>query len=163
MRLGLNCLAIIQAVSQFLCSNQSMICGNAFIGTETPALLDHVPGRHRIELRPGAGTRCRAIHCLDVRASWPQCGEVDAHAASACHDLGHEFEVVEDTLAAVFGAGDDETIVVCYSVSRPCACENAAAGHKLEVGERLVKTLLPRGLQFFGRFHSGNTPCHPRP
>src|SRR2546429_3195337 len=55
------------------------------------------------------------------------------------------------------------TVVIGDGVSRPCACENAAARHKLEVGERLVKTLLPRGLQCSSGFHSGNTPCYPRP
>src|SRR5712691_6649503 len=55
------------------------------------------------------------------------------------------------------------TVVIGDGVSRPCARQNAPAWHKLEVGERLVETLLPPGLQFFTGLHGGNTPCHPRP
>src|SRR5260370_35405820 len=35
------------------------------------------------------------------------------------------------------------TVIKCYLGPRSCSGENAAARHKLEVGERLVKTLFP--------------------
>src|SRR5437868_129885 len=68
------------------------------------ALLDHISGGYRVELCPGTGTRCRAVDGLDIGAAWTQCREVNTDTATACHDLGHNFQVIEDTLATVFRA-----------------------------------------------------------
>src|SRR2546421_7241479 len=107
MRLSLNCFSRIQTISQFLCSKQATIRGNAFVRTEASSLLNHVPGSHRVELGPGTGPRGRAVDGLDIGAAWAQCREVNTHTAAACHNLGHDFQVVEDTLATVFRTGDN--------------------------------------------------------
>src|SRR5213080_5324617 len=104
MRLSLNCFSGIQTISQFLCSNQATIRGNAFVRTEASALLYHIPSGHGVELCPGTGTRGRTVDGLDIGAARAQCREVNTHTAAACHNLGHNFQVVEYALAAIFRA-----------------------------------------------------------
>src|SRR5262249_10944766 len=102
MCLGLNCLSAVKPVRQFQCGNEALVGSDALVRAETAPLLYNITSCDRVELCPRARTRCRTINGFDVRAARTQGGEVDANAATTCHNLGHDFEVVEDALAAIF-------------------------------------------------------------
>src|SRR5207244_12824401 len=102
------------------------------------------------------GTGGSAVDGTDIGAARAQGRQVNTYTAAACHNLGHNFQVVEDTLAAVFRAGYNVAVVKCYLVAGTCSGQNTTTWHKLKVRQRLVKMLLPVGLLLFCRLHSGN-------
>src|SRR3989442_9291413 len=110
MRLGLNYLSCFQTVGEFLCRNEAMIGCDTFLRAKAAALLNHISSCYRIELSPGTGTGCGAVNSLDIGTAWPERGEVDANTATAGHDFSHNLEVIQDALATIFGAGDNETL-----------------------------------------------------
>src|SRR6266566_98689 len=136
-------LTYFQAIGQLFCTNQTVIGSNTFIWAKTAALLNNITCRHRVELCPGTWTGRCTVHGLDVGAAWAQGRKVDTDAAASRHNLCHGLEVVEDTLAAVFRAGDNVAVIECDLVARSRACQDAPTRHKLEIGKRLVKAFFP--------------------
>src|SRR5579885_402845 len=126
-------------------------------------LLNHIPGRDRIQLRPRTGTRRCAVDRANVGAARAQGREVDAHAAAARHDLGHELEIVENALPAVLRGRYHVAVVKCYLMPRTSTRENTTTWNKLEVFKRIIKFLFPLGSRLRRLLHLGDSTRHTRP
>src|SRR6266487_4901947 len=163
MGLCLNSLAAIKTVCQFPGWDKTFISSNALVWAKAAALLNHVTGRYRVQLSPRTGTRRCTVDGLDVGTTRSQRREVDANATATSHDLGHHFQVIQNTLATVFWTRDHKTVIICHLVARTGSRENTTTGHKLKLCQRIIKLLLPLGSFLICCLYGGNTACNACP
>ncbi len=102
MRVCVEGLARVHAVSQLLRRNQTDIGHNSLVRAKAAALLDQA-GDEAVERAPGDRSAGTTIDAFDVGLARAQRRDIDTDTAAARHDLGHLMQRFDDAAARVTG------------------------------------------------------------